>query len=166
MGKIFPVRISDLGSVIEEKQCAVMALAHGTSYRFPVCWRLTYLLSREKTWLPWVSRGVLRWKVCTLQSNQFSSVAQSCLTLCDPMDPALQASLSITNSQSLLKLMSIEPVMPSNTSSSVIPFSSCLQSLPASGSVQYLSPNSGFATWEVWGILSKLLQSVPQFPQM
>ena len=43
----------------------------------------------------------------------FSSVAQLCLTLCDPMD-ARQASLSITNSRSLLKLMSIESVMPSN----------------------------------------------------
>ena len=43
---------------------------------------------------------------------QFSSVAQSCLTLCDPMDCS-QASLSITNSRSLLKLMSIESVMPS-----------------------------------------------------
>ena len=41
-----------------------------------------------------------------------SSVIQSCPTLCDPMDH--QASLSITNSQSLLKLMSIESVMPSN----------------------------------------------------
>ena len=40
------------------------------------------------------------------------SVAQLCQTLCDPMD--CQASLSITNSQSLLKLMSIESVIPSN----------------------------------------------------
>ena len=39
------------------------------------------------------------------------SVAQSCL--CDPMDTH-QAYLSITNSQSLLKLRSIESVMPSN----------------------------------------------------
>ena len=45
---------------------------------------------------------------------QFSSVAQSCPTLCDPMTAACQASLSITNSQSLLKLMSIESVVPSN----------------------------------------------------
>ena len=44
---------------------------------------------------------------------QFSSVAQLCPTLCDPMD-AYQVSLSITNSWSLLKLMSIESVMPSN----------------------------------------------------
>ena len=34
--------------------------------------------------------------------------------LCDPMDCTHQASLSITNSQSLLKLMSIESVIPSN----------------------------------------------------
>ena len=45
---------------------------------------------------------------------QFSSVTQSCVTLCDPWTAACQASLSITNSQSLLKLMSIKSVMPSN----------------------------------------------------
>ena len=44
--------------------------------------------------------------------TQFSSVAQSCLTVCDPMDVACQA--SITHSWSLLKLMSIKLVMPSN----------------------------------------------------
>ena len=44
----------------------------------------------------------------------FSSVAQSCPTLCDPWTAARQASLSITNSQSLFKIMSIELVMPSN----------------------------------------------------
>ena len=45
-----------------------------------------------------------------------------------------QISLSFTISRSLLKLMSIESVMPSNHLSSVIPFSSCLQSFPASES--------------------------------
>ena len=49
---------------------------------------------------------------------------------------ARQASLSITNSQSLLKLMSIEWVMPSNYLILCRPFSSCLQSFPASGSFQ------------------------------
>ena len=42
------------------------------------------------------------------------TVAQSRLTLCDPMDCSTPASLSITNSQSLLKLMSIESMVPSN----------------------------------------------------
>ena len=45
---------------------------------------------------------------------QFSSVAQSCPTLCDPMNHKGQASLSITNSQSSLRLTSIESVMPSS----------------------------------------------------
>ena len=47
-------------------------------------------------------------------SVQFSSVAQSCPPLCDPMDAACQASLSITNSRSSPKLMSVESVIPSN----------------------------------------------------
>ena len=45
---------------------------------------------------------------------QFSSVTQSCPTLYDPMAIACQASLSITISWSLPKLMSIELVMPPN----------------------------------------------------
>ena len=45
---------------------------------------------------------------------QFSSVAQSCLTLCDPWTVARQVSLSFINSWSLLKLMFIESVTPSN----------------------------------------------------
>ena len=45
---------------------------------------------------------------------QFSSVALLCPTLCNPMTAAHQAFLSITNSQSLLKLMSIESVIKSN----------------------------------------------------
>ena len=42
-------------------------------------------------------------------SVQFSSVTQLCPTPCDP-----RTSLSITNSQGLLKLLSIKSVMPSN----------------------------------------------------
>ena len=51
-----------------------------------------------------------------------------------PWIAALQASLFITNSWSSLKLMSINQWCHPPISSSVIPFSSCLQSLPASGS--------------------------------
>ena len=48
-------------------------------------------------------------------SFHISSVAQSCPTLCDSLTTeAHRASLSIDNSRSLLKLMSIESVMPSN----------------------------------------------------
>ena len=55
--------------------------------------------------------GNIFWK---RKKIQFSSVAQSCPTLCDPWIAARQASLSITNSRSLLKLTSIESVMPSS----------------------------------------------------
>ena len=49
-----------------------------------------------------------------IQGYKFSSVAQSCPTLCDSWIAAHQASLSITNSGSSPKLMSIESVMPSS----------------------------------------------------
>ena len=59
---------------------------------------------------------------------------QSCPILCDPMDCTTPGSLSITNSWSLLKLMSIELVMPSSHLILCRPFFSCPQSLPASES--------------------------------
>ena len=56
-------------------------------------------------------------KICIIK-YLFSSVTQSCVTLqslfATPWTAACQASLSITNSRSLLKFMSIESVMPSN----------------------------------------------------
>ena len=64
-----------------------------------------------------------------------SSVVQSCL-FGIPWTAARQASLSITNSQRLLKLSSIESVMPSNHRILCRPYSSCLQSFPTSGSFQ------------------------------
>ena len=53
-----------------------------------------------------------------------------------PWTAAHQASLSITNCRSPPKPMSIELVMPSNHLILCHPFSSCLQSFPASGSSQ------------------------------
>ena len=49
-----------------------------------------------------------------LYSSQFSSVAQSCPTLCNPMNCRTPAFLSISNSQSPPNPMSIVSVMPSN----------------------------------------------------
>ena len=50
------------------------------------------------------------------KKNMFSSLqfTQSCPTLWDPINAGCQASLSITNIQSLLKFMSTESLMPSN----------------------------------------------------
>ena len=68
------------------------------------------------------------------EEKSVQSLSQVCLFV-NPWIAARQASLSITNSWRLLKLRSIELVMPS-ISSSVIPFSSHPQSFPASGSFQ------------------------------
>ena len=66
-------------------------------------------------------------------SVQFSSVVFDSAT---PWTAARQASLSITNSRSLLKLISIRSVMPSTISSPIVPLSCRLQSFPESGSFQ------------------------------
>ena len=59
----------------------------------------------------------------------------SCVQLfATPWIAAWQASLSFTNSQSLLKLMLIDLVIPSNNLILCHPFSSHLQSFPAPGS--------------------------------
>ena len=61
----------------------------------------------------------------------------SCVLLfATPWIPAPQASLSISNSESLLKLMSIKSLMLSNHLIFHSPFSSHLQSFPGSGSFQ------------------------------
>ena len=58
------------------------------------------------------SHFMKRWEACSA-SGQFSSGTQSCLTV-TLGKAACQASLSISNSLSLIRLMSIELVMPYN----------------------------------------------------
>ena len=72
----------------------------------------------------------------TWYHSQFRSVQllSSVQLFPSPWITVHQASLFITNSWSLLKLMCIESEMPSIISFSVVPFSSCLQSFPATGS--------------------------------
>ena len=67
-------------------------------------------------------------------SVQFIWVDQSCPTLCDPMNHSSQASLSITNSQSSLRLTSIQSVMPSSHLILCRPLLLPPQPLPASES--------------------------------
>ena len=69
----------------------------------------------------------------SFNSGQLLSRVQLFVT---PWSTARQVPLSIINSWSLPKLMPIESVMPSNYLISVVSFSSCPQSFPASGSFQ------------------------------
>ena len=68
------------------------------------------------------------------RSVQFSSVAQSCPTLCDPMNRSTPGFPVHHQLPDITKLISIESVCHPAISSSVVPFSSCPQSLPASES--------------------------------
>ena len=63
------------------------------------------------------------------RSDQIRSVAQSCPTLCDPMNHSMPG---LPVHHQLLE--STQTHVPRVNSSSVIPFSSCPQSFPASGS--------------------------------
>ena len=67
---------------------------------------------------------------------QFSSVTQSCPTLCDPMDCSTPGLPVHHHSWSLLKLMSVESMMPSNHLILCCPLLLYFQSFPASGSFQ------------------------------
>ena len=71
--------------------------------------------------------------------NQFSSVAQSCPTLCDPMDSACQASLSITNPGTYSNSCPLSWWCHLTISSSVVPFSSCPQSSQHQGLFKWVN---------------------------
>ena len=62
------------------------------------------------------------------------SVAQSCLTLRNPMDCRVPGIPLLHHLPELAQTQSIESVMPSNYLILCCPFSSCLESFPASGS--------------------------------
>ena len=70
------------------------------------------------------------------RGKKVSAVSQWCPTLCDPMDYSSQTSWSITNSWSYSNSCPLSWWCHPTISSSVIPFSSCLQSSPASGTLQ------------------------------
>ena len=82
-------------------------------------------------------RSILPVKFSSVQFSR--SVVSNSVT---PWTAARHASLSVTNSRSLLKLMSIESVMPSNHLFLCCPLFSHLQPFPASGSF----PRSQFFT--------------------
>ena len=72
------------------------------------------------------------------------SVTKSWPTFCDPMDSAHQASLSFTVSWSLLKLISIKSVMPSNH---LILYHHLLLLLSIFPSIRVFSSESALCIW-------------------
>ena len=83
---------------------------------FTIAWTWTWKQPKCPSTKEWIKKMCV-WRYIYIYTLQFSSVVQlvTCVRLfATPWTAARQASLSITNSQSLLKLMSIESVMPSS----------------------------------------------------
>ena len=74
------------------------------------------------------------WKSSQIWRRVYCSVTQSCLTLCHPMDCTIPSFPVFTISWSVLKLCLLSRWCHPAISCSVVPFSSCLQSSPDSGS--------------------------------
>ena len=114
--------------VIKEMQFKTTVSYHYTPFRI------------VKIWKTWNTDNTKCWKIRALIHClvQFSSVhlLSRVRLFATPWTAAHEASLSITNTRRLLKLKSIASVMPSNHLILRVPFSSCLQSFPASGSLQ------------------------------
>ena len=99
----------------------------------------TPLVTGYFVWLSWLCYVRMCYGYIQFSSIQSLSRVQLFAT---PWTAACQASLSITNSRSLLKSCPLSRWCHPTISSSVIPFSSCLQSVPASGKESVLSNES------------------------
>ena len=99
-------------------------------------WRIPWTKGPGRSQLMGSQRVRHNWAANTFNSNRELVVAVQSLNrvwlFATPWTATRQASLSFTISWSLLRLMSIELVMPSNYLVLCCPFSSCLQSFPAS----------------------------------
>ena len=77
---------------------------------------------------------LIYYPICYTSCTQLSSVAQSCPTLCDPMDRSMPG-LPVHHQLPEFNQTHVHWVGDA-ISSAVVPFSSCPQSFPASGSFQ------------------------------
>ena len=102
-------------------------------------WAAIYGVAQSQTWLTWLSSSSSMLN-CFSQSVQSLSRVRLFAT---PWIAAYQASLSITNSRSSINSRPLSQWCHPTISSSVVPFSSCPQSLPASGSF----PKSQLFAW-------------------
>ena len=86
--------------------CTQVCVFHLLNRLFPIWWEL--ISGNKMNWVDYWHGVLAKASVSSVQSLSHIRLFVT------PWTAARQASLSITNSQSLLKLMSIELVMPSN----------------------------------------------------
>ena len=108
------------------------SLAFSMIQQMLAIWSLIPLPFLKPTWSSGSSRFMYCWSLAWRMLSISHSVRSN--SLWPPWTGVHQASLSFTVSRSLLKLMSIESMMPSNNLILCAPFSSCPWSFQASGS--------------------------------
>ena len=112
--------------------------------------------TRKHSWWLYNFTNVLNTtELCTLVNFQIRSVAQPCPTLCDPMNRS-RPGLAVHHQLPEFTETHVHQWYHSTISSSVIPFSSCPQSLPASESF----PMSQLFAWGGQSISVSALASV------
>ena len=111
-----------------------LKIKHG-SVDLKIIWNNVYSL------IQWFQSSVFNLRKHVYTSTQFSSVQLlSCIQLfVTPWTAACQTSLPITNSQSLVKLMSIESVMPSSSHSLLAPLPSTFNLSQQQGLFKWVS---------------------------
>ena len=102
---------------------------------FSLIWKIKHLEFFPFDWARMLYCYYINWNFLIIQFSSVQSLSGVQL-FATPWTAARQASLSITNSWSLLKFMSIELVMPSNHLILCCPLLFLLQCFPASGSFQ------------------------------
>ena len=142
--------------MVVDKQCGTRRTLNHSRLSF--CWWKKKWWRKERPVFKREANECLANETLWYIRDQIRSVAQSCPTLCDPMShstPGLPVHLQTpgVHSDSRPSSQWCHP----DISSSVIPFSSCLQSLPASESF----PMSQLFTWGgqstgVWALASFL----------
>ena len=139
----------------KEKEASQVWLKHTISIPLTASRGQYYSKSCVYYWKPtfsmYLSTETARNRNWILHCPQFSSIAQSCLTLCDPMNRSMPG-LPIHHQLLEFTQTHAHPAI----SSFVVPFSSCPQSLPASGSF----PMSRLFSWGGQSIGVSALASV------
>ena len=124
------VDIADMASVLRLGRSP--GGAHGNSLQYSCLENPMDTGARQAT-IHMVAKSWTRLKQLSVQVL-CCSLAQSCLTLCDLMDCRMPGFPVLHHLPESAQLMSVESMMHPTILSSVIPFSSCLLSFPATGS--------------------------------
>ena len=130
-----PLHFTVLGTISSICICTFTIHTQPPRIWLGLLWIYKSVWSKLTSLQQWFFQSMNKTSSHLLQFSSVQSLSRVRLFV-TPWTAAYQASLSVTNSQSLLKLISIESVMPSSHLILCGPLSFRLQSFPTSGSFQ------------------------------